>query len=55
MSMYISEGSVLLTQTFQFEADRRAITITINSLRTDLLKDDIENLYPKCGLLLDIT
>ncbi|KAL5260622.1 hypothetical protein ACHWQZ_G010691 [Mnemiopsis leidyi] len=34
-----------------FEADRRAITITINSLRTDLLKDDIENLYPKCGIL----
>lgn len=32
-----------------FEADRRAITITINSFRTDLLKDDMESLYPKCG------
>lgn len=34
-----------------FEADRRAITITINSFRTDLLKDDMESLYPKCGRL----
>ena len=34
-----------------FEADRRAITITINSFRTDLLKDDMESLYPKCGKL----
>ena len=35
----------------QFEADRRAINITINSFGTDLSKDDRIELYPNFGLL----
>lgn len=35
----------------QFEADRRAIMITINSFGTELSKDDRVKLYPKCGKL----
>jgi V-type H+-transporting ATPase subunit d len=34
-----------------FEADRRAIMITINSFGTELNKDDRSKLYPKCGML----
>ncbi|KAH8264742.1 hypothetical protein KR044_008809 [Drosophila immigrans] len=34
---------------FQFEADRRAIIITINSFGTELSKDDRAKLYPNCG------
>lgn len=37
--------------TFQFEADRRAIIITINSFGTELTKDDRAKLYPRCGKL----
>lgn len=33
----------------QFEADRRAIIITINSFGTELSKDDRSKLYPRCG------
>lgn len=33
----------------QFEADRRAIIITINSFGTELSKDDRQKLYPRCG------
>lgn len=36
---------------FQFEADRRAIIITINSFGTELGKDDRAKLYPRCGRL----
>ena len=36
---------------FQFEADRRAFIITINSFGTELSKDDREKLYPTCGKL----
>jgi hypothetical protein len=36
---------------FQFEADRRAIIITINSFGTELTKDDRAKLYPRCGKL----
>ena len=36
---------------FQFEADRRAFIITINSFGTELTKDDREKLYPTCGKL----
>ncbi|EDS34105.1 vacuolar ATP synthase subunit ac39 [Culex quinquefasciatus] len=32
-----------------FEADRRAIIITINSFGTELSKDDRAKLYPRCG------
>eukprot|EP00794_Sanderia_malayensis_P019235 gene19235-21163_t len=35
----------------QFEADRRAIMITINSFGTELSKDDRVKLFPKCGKL----
>lgn len=44
----------LLTRFFyflQFEADRRAIIITINSFGTELSKDDRAKLYPRCGKL----
>jgi V-type H+-transporting ATPase subunit d len=36
---------------FQFEADRRAFIITINSFGTELSKEDREKLYPCCGTL----
>ncbi|NWH68923.1 VA0D2 ATPase, partial [Geococcyx californianus] len=35
----------------EFEADRRAFIITINSFGTELSKDDREKLYPACGKL----
>ena len=35
----------------QFEADRRAFIITINSFGTELTKDDRSKLYPRCGCL----
>eukprot|EP00010_Vexillifera_abyssalis_P007161 CAMPEP_0201545158 /NCGR_PEP_ID=MMETSP0173_2-20130828/1693_1 /ASSEMBLY_ACC=CAM_ASM_000268 /TAXON_ID=218659 /ORGANISM="Vexillifera sp., Strain DIVA3 564/2" /LENGTH=365 /DNA_ID=CAMNT_0047953483 /DNA_START=19 /DNA_END=1116 /DNA_ORIENTATION=+ len=35
----------------RFEADRRTITITLNSFGTELTKDDRERLYPKLGKL----
>lgn len=36
---------------FQFEADRRAFIITINSFGTELSKEDRAKLYPRCGRL----
>jgi len=35
----------------QFEADRRCINITLNSLKTELTSDDRLKLYPNIGLL----
>jgi len=35
----------------QFEADRRAMIITINSFDTELSKEDRARLFPKCGKL----
>ena len=35
----------------QFEADRRAINITINSFGTELSRDDRAKLFPKLGKL----
>jgi len=35
----------------QFEADRRSINITLNSLNTELSQDDRAKLYPNLGLL----
>eukprot|EP00117_Sycon_ciliatum_P004000 scpid71112/ scgid8548/ V-type proton ATPase subunit d 1; P39; Physophilin; V-ATPase 40 kDa accessory protein; V-ATPase AC39 subunit; Vacuolar proton pump subunit d 1 len=35
----------------QFEADRRAFNITINSFGTELGKDDRAKLFPRCGRL----
>ena len=44
---YIFHDLLLL----QFEADRRALIITINSFGTELSKDDRVKLYPTCGRL----
>lgn len=35
----------------EFEADRRSINITLNSVGTDLQHEDRRKLYPKMGLL----
>lgn len=35
----------------QFEADRRAFIITINSFGTELSKEDRAKLFPHCGKL----
>ena len=35
----------------QFEADRRAFIITLNSFGTELTKEDRAKLYPTCGKL----
>lgn len=35
----------------QFEADRRAFIITVNSFETDLSSADRSALYPSCGKL----
>jgi len=43
-------GAVMHTL-LQFEADRRAINITLNSFGTELNKDTRERLYPRLGLL----
>lgn len=45
------ETSEVMTEILQFEADRRAINITINSFETELGKDDRTKLYPTIGLL----
>lgn len=36
---------------YQFEADRRAFIITINSFGTELSKEDRAKLFPHCGKL----
>eukprot|EP01116_Phalansterium_solitarium_P005976 TRINITY_DN1828_c0_g2_i1.p1 TRINITY_DN1828_c0_g2~~TRINITY_DN1828_c0_g2_i1.p1 ORF type:complete len:381 (+),score=88.96 TRINITY_DN1828_c0_g2_i1:51-1145(+) len=41
----------VMGEILQFEADRRAINITINSFGTELTKDDRQKLYPRFGLL----
>ncbi|XP_057291233.1 V-type proton ATPase subunit d 1-like [Hydractinia symbiolongicarpus] len=41
----------VMSSILQFEADRRAIMITINSFGTELNKDDRAKLFPKCGKL----
>jgi len=41
----------VMTELLDWEADRRAINITINSFGTELNKDDREKLYPRIGLL----
>jgi V-type H+-transporting ATPase subunit d len=40
-----------MAQILAFEADRRAINITINSLNTELSKDDRAKLFPSIGSL----
>jgi len=41
----------IMSELLEFEADRRAINITINSFGTELGKDDREKLYPSFGVL----
>eukprot|EP00834_Sanchytrium_tribonematis_P003547 NODE_140_length_16098_cov_0.678605.p6 type:complete len:343 gc:universal NODE_140_length_16098_cov_0.678605:12187-11159(-) len=41
----------VMTEILKFEADRRVINITINSIGVDLSKEDRANLYPTCGHL----
>ncbi|XP_070575749.1 V-type proton ATPase subunit d 1 [Ptychodera flava] len=41
----------VMCEVLAFEADRRAIIITINSFGTELTKDDRAKLYPRCGRL----
>lgn len=43
--------SIFFLLTPQFEADRRALIITINSFDTELSKEDRARLFPKCGKL----
>lgn len=45
------ETALLMGDILAFEADRRAITITMNSFGTELSKDDRAKLYPTCGKL----
>ncbi|KAJ8303377.1 hypothetical protein KUTeg_019773 [Tegillarca granosa] len=41
----------VMCEALQFEADRRAFIITINSFGTELSKEDRAKLYPRCGRL----
>lgn len=41
----------LMGEILSFEADRRAITVTINSFDTELTKDERKSLYPSIGNL----
>jgi len=41
----------VMCEILQFEADRRVINITINSLGVELAKDEKVNLFPTCGNL----
>jgi V-type H+-transporting ATPase subunit d len=40
-----------MSEVLKFEADRRAINITLNSFGTELTKDDRQKLYPSIGYL----
>lgn len=42
---------LILLFVLQFEADRRAFIITINSFGTELSKEDRAKLFPHCGKL----
>jgi len=41
----------VMSEILMFEADRRAINITINSFGTELTKDERRKLYPELGIL----
>jgi len=45
------ETARIMSDILKFEADRRAINITINSFGTELSKDDRRKLYPEFGFL----
>ncbi|KAH0791955.1 V-type proton ATPase subunit d 2 [Histomonas meleagridis] len=46
-----NETANIMLEILKFEADRRAIIITLNSLKTSLMFDDREALYPRIGQL----
>ncbi|KKY22867.1 putative vacuolar atp synthase subunit d [Phaeomoniella chlamydospora] len=46
-----SPTSEVMSEILEFEADRRAINITINSFGTDLSKQDRKKMYPEFGKL----
>ncbi|EAY11527.1 hypothetical protein TVAG_006020 [Trichomonas vaginalis G3] len=50
-----SETALVMCDLLEFEADRRAIIITLNSIRTSMIADDREALYPRIGQLATIT
>lgn len=43
------ETAIVMGEILKFEADRRAINITLNSFGTELTKDDRSKLYPNFG------
>jgi len=45
------ETADVMCEILAFEADRRALIITINSFDTELTKEDRARLFPKCGKL----
>jgi len=49
------ETAEVMKEVLFFEADRRAIMITLNSIKTNLIVDDREILYPRIGYLSGIT
>lgn len=46
-----SPTAEIMSEALEFEADRRAINITLNSFGTELDKEDRRNLYPAIGRL----
>lgn len=46
------ETAELMSQALAFEADRRAINITLNSFGTELSREERSKLYPSIGLLV---
>lgn len=46
-----NETGTQMCEVLEFEADRRSIVITLNSLKTTLFVDDKETLYPRVGKL----
>jgi V-type H+-transporting ATPase subunit d len=49
--MALSPTGEVMSEILEFEADRRAINITINSFGTELTKDQRKKLYPEFGKL----
>lgn len=45
------ETADVMCEILAFEADRRALIITINSFDTELSKEDRARLFPRCGKL----
>jgi V-type H+-transporting ATPase subunit d len=43
--------AAVVGQMLAFQADRRALNISLNSIGTELTRDDRRRLYPSCGLL----